>query len=174
MQCSLCGEATAQNFGSVEVTICPECIETPAGQEAARGPSARDLQAEPAAVKVAASAAPRVAGGLGTLKGLVLGVVMALAATFAFTTLKDFNKESIVKETLAYYNLHVDSVEILQYSTYPTNQGAELQNFIVQGSLDGYLYRAKVQYMKGREMRQNGVEFQQGAMTRSMGTFYNF
>jgi len=174
MQCNLCGEATAENFGTVDLTICPECIETPAGQEAARGPSVRDMQAAPAADKVAASAASRVAGGFGAMKGLVLGVVIALAATFAFTTLKDFNKESIVKETLAYYNIHVDSVEILQYSTYPTNQGAKLQNFIVQGSKGGYLYRAKVQYMKGREMGKNGVEFQQGSMTYAMGTFYNF
>lgn len=107
------------------------------------------------------------------LLGLIIGIAVTLAIFVGYGEMKDYNQESIVKTVLASRGYKVESVEVLQYSTYQTQQGT-LENVIAQGSFNGYLYQAKVQFLKGRSPADNGFEFKQGASTISGGMFYNF
>ena len=107
------------------------------------------------------------------LLGLMIGIAVTLAIFVGYGEMKDYNQESIVKSVLSSRGYKVDSVEVLQYSTYQTQQGT-LKNVIAQGSFNGYLYQAKVQFLKGRAPADNGFEFKQGGSTISGGMFYNF
>jgi hypothetical protein len=174
MLCAICKMEAEENCGSLEVRVCQFCAETREGAAvlASLNPSPTPSIAPHVPPKKAST--PNE-GGIGRMiLGGLMGIVLTVLVVLVYSMYGDAGKEAIVKEVLAGRGIHVDSVEILQYSTYPTNQGQELQNFIAQGSYEGYLYRAKVQYMKGRDPGQNGMEFQQGSSTQSAGNFYNF
>lgn len=180
MNCCLCSNPVEKNEGTEENPICWNCIETPAAMEILnRGEKitiVTDVQPaipEAPATEAAQPAAEKNGGNM--LTGIIVGVVLAVVLVGGYFWISDMSKTSIVKDALAYYKVQVASVEILQYSTYDTKQGPKLQNIIAQGkTADGNLYRAKVQYMKGRDPGQNGVEIKQGASTLAMGNFYNF